>query len=281
MGIRNSKKERLHRLESKSLDARFIQEIQKGLNCSPFEAHAVLEVVKELYLPFFDEAAPMAPPGKITLMVVAAEEPAGKPLAQCAQVPVCLSLHRGREDDRLLHKHGSQVFRRARIADLCQEALSQGGLLTREDLAFHVFFCSPRTISRDLAALRAQNPSAPMPLRSVVHDIGPMLTHRVEIVRLALQGKTTTQIRDATRHCPEAISNYVSTFTRCAQLASKGIQPGQIAFLLRRSRALVESYLDLLEACQSEPTMAYHLEQLLSLGRAPSKKNGGGAEDGL
>lgn len=274
MGIRNAKKEQLGRLENKTLDARFVHAIEEGMNCSPFEARAILAVVKELYLPFFDEASPMAPPGKVTLMVVGVDELAGKPLAECERVPVCLSVHRGPEDDRLLQTRGSQAFRRARIADLCQEAMSQGGLLTREDLAYHIFFCSPRTISRDLAALRKQEPARPLPLRSIVHDIGPVLTHRVQIVRLALEGKTTTEIRERTHHSPEAISNYISTFTRCAQLAEKHMQSAQMAFLLRRGRSLIDSYLELLDECRSDKNMAYHLELLLHLGSAPTPKKG-------
>ena len=45
MGIRNKKRETLKRLDSKTLDAQFLQEIQHGLNCSPFEAEAVLDVL--------------------------------------------------------------------------------------------------------------------------------------------------------------------------------------------------------------------------------------------
>ena len=47
MGVRNKKRETLRRLNSKTLDARFLNEIKTGPNCSPFEAEAVLEVVKE------------------------------------------------------------------------------------------------------------------------------------------------------------------------------------------------------------------------------------------
>ena len=36
MGIRNKKQETLRRLDSKTLDARFLNEIRNGLNCSPF-----------------------------------------------------------------------------------------------------------------------------------------------------------------------------------------------------------------------------------------------------
>ena len=76
-------------------------------------------------------------------------------------------------------------LRRARIAEISQETLSQGALLTREDLAYRVFFVSARTISRDLKVLREDDVGIPLPLRSTVHDVAPVLTHRVRIVRLA------------------------------------------------------------------------------------------------
>jgi DNA-binding CsgD family transcriptional regulator len=281
MGIRNSKKEVLCRLEHKTLDARFLQIVVEGLGCSPFEGEAVLSAVKEVYFPFLEAASPSAPPGKVTLVAVCADEPAGKPVAACEKRTVCLTVHRGAQDDRLLQEEGPQAFRRARIPDLCQEALSQGALLTREDLAAHVFFVSTRTISRDLAAFRTGEPAAPLPLRSLVHDIGPVLTHRVQIVSLALEGKTTREICQAMRHSPLAVANYVSTFTRCAQLARRGMESGQIAFLLRRSRGLVERYLELLEACEGDENRRYHLEELLRLGQpAGKKKDKGGCTDG-
>lgn len=80
MGVRNKKRETLKRLDSKTLDARFLNEIRNGLNCSPFEAEAVLEVVKEVYFPFLDEQSVKAPPGKVTLIAVSADEPAGNQL---------------------------------------------------------------------------------------------------------------------------------------------------------------------------------------------------------
>jgi hypothetical protein len=163
MAIRNPKKEELQRLESKTLDAQFRTAIQEGLNCSPFEAEAVLGVVREVYFPFMGPSAGSAPPGKITLVAVCADEPAGKPIADCEKRTVCLTIHRGCEDDRLMQAKGPAAYRQARIVDLCQEAMSQGALLTREDLAYRVFFVNVRTISRDLEALRQANPETPIP----------------------------------------------------------------------------------------------------------------------
>jgi hypothetical protein len=230
--------------------------------------------VREVYFPFMEPLAGTAPPGKITLVAVCADEPAGKPVSDCEKRSVCLTVHRGIEDDRLMQTEGPAAYRQARIIDLCQEAMSQGALLTREDLAYRVFFVNVRTISRDLEALRQANPETPIPLRSTVHDIGPVLTHRVRIVRLALEGLTTTEIQQRTRHSVSSIANYLSTFTRCAQLRRRNLEAGQIAFLLRRSRKLVMEYIELLHECESDKNMAYHLNELLHLGHGGGKKNG-------
>lgn len=272
MGRRNVRREELRRLEAKTLEARFEREIREGLGCSPFEAQAVLEVVREVYYPYLDESAATAPPGRATVVAVCADEPAGKAIADCEKRTVSLTVHRGAEDDALLREKGPTAFRRERLVAVCQEALSQGVLLTREDLAYRIFFVSPRTISRDLAALREADPSMVIALRSTVRDIGPILTHRVEIVRLALEGKTTSEICTITRHSPPAVANYVATFVRCAQLAERGLQGGQIAFLLRRGKALIAQYLQLLATCETDKNRAYHLDEMLRWGEGEKKE---------
>jgi hypothetical protein len=238
-------------------------------------------VVKEVYFPFLDEESVKAPPGKVTLIAVSADEPAGKPVVDCQKQTVCLTIHRGAEDDRLLQEQGAAGFRQARILDLCQEALSQGALLTREDLAYRAFFVSTRTITRDLNVLRDKNPNLMIPLRSTIHDIGPVLTHRTKIVRLALEGQTMTQICHIMKHSPRAVNNYLATFARCVQLNRKEMQVSQIAFLLRRGKGLVQQYLDIMTECESDKNMAYHLEELLRLGTCSNgeKKSDGGPDD--
>lgn len=274
MGVRDAKREELRWLESKTLDAQFKTTICQGLNCSPFEAEAVPQVVQEVYGAALGADASGILPGQTTLVALDAEEPAGKPVAECEKRTIRLTVHRGVTDDRCLQKQKAAAFRRSRIPDLCPEALSQGALLTREDLAYRIFFVSPRTISRDLEALRKADPKTPIPLRSQVQDIGPVLTHRTQIVRLALEGKTTSQICQILRHSPAAVANYLSTFTRCAQLAKVRMQAGQIAFLLRRGRGLIQSYLALIQECRGDKNLTYHLEELLKIGQAGAFKKG-------
>jgi len=81
------------------------------------------------------------------------------------------------------------------------------------------------------------------------------------------------------RHSPRAVANYLSTFSRCVQMHRRGIEVGQIAFLVRRGPSLVRRYLDLLEMAEKDRNRRYHLDELLRLGTGWGEKklSGGGS----
>ena len=89
-----------------------------------------------------------------------------------------------------------------------------------------------------------------------------------------------TQICQIMKHSPQAVNNYLSTFARCVHLKHKDMQVGQIAFLLRRGKGLVQKYLDIVTECESDKNMTYHLEELLRLGTCSKgeKKSIGGRQ---
>ena len=277
MGIRQHQVEQLRRLHEKTLEAQFLTTVQQGLNCSPFEARAVLDVVKEVYFPFLGTDATAPPPGILTLMAVAAEEPAGKPIAQCAKRAIRVTLHRGAEDDQLLQTKGPTTFRRARIPDVLREAVDQDALLTREDLAYRVFGVAPRTISYDLAALRRQVPPPSLPLRGTVKDIGPVLTHRVTIVQHALAGQSTTEICRQTHHSPEAVAQYLALFTRVLHLHAAAFTVAEMAFLLHRSPRLIQQYVNLQTERATTPAGARQLADWQRRGPGSAAEKGGTA----
>lgn len=276
MGVRNYELEEQRRLREKTLDTQFLTLVQEGLSCSPFEARAILEVVKEVYFPLLDEQDVWAKPGILVLVAIAAEEPSGKPLRFCRKRTIRVTLHRGEEDDQILQTHGPAAFRRARIPDMLHEAVDQGALLTREDLAYRIFGVTPRTISADLAALRQQTVPPALPLRGTVHDIGPVLSHRVEIVRRALAGHSTLDICRQTTHSPDAVANYLAVFTRTAHLRASGFSLPQIAFLLHRGESLIQRYVALLEELEAIPTERQRLADWLSQGPGSSSEAGKG-----
>lgn len=89
--INNSNLYRWDRLAAKSLDHQFVNEIIQGLNCSPFEAEAVLDTVYRVFGDYFD-ASQTLKPGQTRLPVVSVRSVAifnisgtTTPLSRCVQ----------------------------------------------------------------------------------------------------------------------------------------------------------------------------------------------------
>jgi hypothetical protein len=245
--IRQPEREQINRLTVKTLDQVFIARAQEGLSCSLFEARALTDLIKEVYFPWLSQPEAIQT-GQLALTVVSADEPGHKPLKRCKMVPVILTLYAGEEDYRYRLAHepdGITALRRRQIERMAQEALDQGGLLTAEDLAFRIFNCGLRTISRDLRALTKQE--VVVPLRSQQKDAGRALSHRVQAVELYLQRHTFTQIRHKIRHSLPAIANYVITFALVVAHTRDGHSLDDIAFLMQISPALVREYQRLYE----------------------------------
>jgi hypothetical protein len=264
------------RLNAKTLDSMFRRRIEEGANCSPFVSQAILAAVKEVYSIGPEDAGEQHGLGQIRLLVVAAEEPAGKSLEECQKVTVLLTLDAGQEDFQVRVSHGVEGLRRARILRVTAEAREQGGLLSYEDLAFRLFNCGVRTIVRDIQALHRRDIA--VPTRGQQQDIGPGQTHRVQAVRLYLQGLEANEIARRLYHTIASIDNYVTTFSRVAFLASKGYSDDAIAFVIRRSTPLVAAYRKLLAEFQAKPSARRRLKEIL--GRAdttamPAAKKGG------
>jgi hypothetical protein len=159
--------------------------------------------------------------------------------------PVLLTLYAGEEDHEDRLKHGVAALRQRQIERMANEALDQGALLTGEDLAFRIFNCGLRTISRDLKALAEKG--VVVPLRSQQKDAGRALTHRVQVVEMYLKRYTFTQIRQRMRHSLLSIANYVITFALVVAHTRDGHNIDEIAFLMQISVGLVRQYQELYE----------------------------------
>jgi len=256
------------RLKAKTLDSMFRCRIEEGANCSPFVSQAILGAVKEIF--------PIEPEvndgqlglGQLLLLVVAAGEPAGKPLEQCQKVTVRLTLDAGQEDFQLRLAHGVEGLRRARILRITEEAREQGGLLSYEDLAFRLFNCGLRTIVRDVQAIRRHE--LEVPTRGQQQDMGPGQTHRVQAVRLYLQGLEPNEIARRLYHTLASIENYITTFARVVILVGRRYTDDEIAFVIRRSSPLVAAYRKLYDEYQAKPSAQRRLQEILARVEAPA-----------
>jgi hypothetical protein len=255
------RQQRQQRLDAKTLDNLFRRRIEEGANCSPFVSAAILQIVKEVFPLEPDDLGKQLDLGQVKLLVAAAHEPAGKALEQCQKVTVLLTPD-AHEDGALRARDGITGLRRSRILRLATEALDQGGLLSYEDLGYRLLNCGLRTIVRDVAALRRRG--LEVPTRGPQQDIGPGQTHRVQAVRLFLQGKEPKEIARTLYHSLSSIENYVTTFARVVFLADKGYGTDEIAFVIRRSSALVAAYRQLYEQFRGQRSAQPRLREIVA-----------------
>jgi len=266
--INNTSKQLWDRLSAKQLDQQFTQHITAGLNCSPFEAEAVLQAVQQVYAPLF-ECSPNPRPGQILLPVVSVEVPPGPRLVDSRQVLALLTLEDLQEDLPVRKAGGVLALRRHRLVRICHEALQQGGVLTLEDIAYRLFNCGQRTLCRDLQVLRQQHIN--VPLRSTIKDMGRALSHRRLIVELWLGGKEYSEIARSSHHSVPSVQNYVEKFKRVALLAQQHLDLDTLAFLARISKPLAQSYLQLLQL--KNKAVQHRLKELTPANKKKTRSN--------
>jgi hypothetical protein len=240
--INNSSLQIFHRLSQKQLNTQFVNEIMHGMQCSPFEASAILDSVYKVYGDYFQSNGTLRP-GQLHFQVLCIENNPSIKLADSKQVTVTLTLDDPKEDLSIREKFGVIGLRLHRIQRLCDEAFQQGGLLTVEDLAYRLLNCGQRTLCRDLRSLREQN--IMLPLRSTIKDMGRTISHRSLIIKEWLKGKEYSDITKDTFHSVASVQNYVNKFKKVVALSEEGYDVHTIGFLVKISAQLVEEYFNI------------------------------------
>jgi uncharacterized protein DUF1670 len=266
--INNTSFAHWNRLQAKSLDSQFKNEMVTGLNCSPFEAEAIVEKVHEIYNPLLETSQGLKP-GQIQLMVIDASVAPNVPLVKAKQRLVTLTLHAGAADNEARKNGSVPVLRQKRLCRMCQEAFQQGGVLTLEDLA-NLFNCGVRTLVNDLAALRKKN--IVPPLRSTTKDMGRAITHRRMIVTLWLQGFEYSEIALKACHSVDSVANYVEKFKRCVALFASGFDVHAVALMVKLSTPLTQEFQQIHAHSQGVPHRLRELEEFLKKNRVRNIK---------
>lgn len=258
--INNSSLQKWDRLKQKQLDTLFVNTLIQGMNCSNFEAMAILNQVYDIYQPFFDNSATLKS-GQVIFEVVSTENSPKIPLAQCKLVRATLTLDGGEEDLTVREAEGVIGLRRHRLERICNEAFQQGGLLTVEDIANRLLNCGERTLCRDIAYFKEHD--IILPLRSTIKDMGKAITHRVMIVKQWLEGKEFFEISRNTHHSVKSVANYVDKFKRIICLAKDNYEINAISFFVKLSPSLTQKYYELYSQGKIAPHREFELEELL------------------
>ncbi len=189
-------------------------------------------------------------------------------------VRVDLTIDGGIEDLDLQRVQGSQSLRQHRVLRLTEEAYSQGGLLTQEDIG-RLLQVSSRTIRSDIHDLMLDGNT--VHTRGFDHDIGRGTSHKTRIVDLYLQGLTYDEIMRKSRHSAHAVKRYVCTFGRMLLLRSRDVSAiGELSRLLQLSERVTQEYIELYDRYLDNGHWPKVYKDLVNQLTAlyPSKKNG-------
>jgi hypothetical protein len=260
------------RLFLKNMDQQFLKRIEEGMGCAPFVSEAILEVVHNVYFSLFNSPDNLTP-GKINYTCVSRNEAVPTPISKAELVTVILTLDAGESDLKIRQKEGVQGLRQERIIRMCSEAYNQGGLLTVEDLAYRILNAGERTIVRDLKEIRIKGDNPP--LRSTIKDMGRTITHKKLIIKNWLKGDELSDLKRKYNHSFSAIENYINKFKRVVFLSHENKPIEQIAYLLKISVILAESYLEIWKN-HSEKALPHRKNEILELiGTNTGKKKKG------
>jgi hypothetical protein len=135
----------------------------------------------------------------------------------------------------------------------CYETYEQGGVLTLFDLSL-ISGMSEHYAGELLREYEAQQGKV-VPTRGTVHDMGPSVTHKAEVIRRWLRHESAAQIARVLEHSQEAVDRYIGDFQKVRLLAQK-FPAVELPSLTGLSASVVKQYLELL--AQYEPTLALY-----------------------
>ena len=267
------------RLRTKTVEQMFLNSIQEGANCPPFVARAILKVAKSTFnlAESGCNDSRKIKPGQMKVLGVSASEPPGKSLKECTLAEAVITLDAGIEDQltRLEHgKNGVTTLRRKRLLRITSEAVEQNVLLTREDIAYRILNCGIHTVTRDVQYF--QNLGICVPLRGSQKDIGPTLTHKVQIVNWYIKRMQPSEIARRTYHSLEAVERYILNFAKVTYLSfqyRETLSPSEIAFLVGISERLVREYQSLYQKYNNR-YYRERLREIVSLAKGSSTRVG-------
>ena len=170
----------------------------------------------------------------------------GKRIKDTSLTPVVLTLVQN--CDALDRAHGKRLreIKKEATARLCREAFEQDGCLTETEIAVMLKISQP-TVGRYLREYEQENKTV-LPRRGTIHDMGPTLTHKKIIIeKLFIEQKTVQQTARETYHSFRAIERYITSFKQILLCHRKGMNLDEIAYSVRKTKNLVQEYLNIID----------------------------------
>jgi hypothetical protein len=246
------------RIEKRSLPDLLVHKFltEYGYDHGPVIARAIVEDILATIERCYPER--VSPKTVVWLAVRLEAQGRQKGISVSDLVPVQLRMYTGSEiellTDPVLRKgrQARRAFNRARFARWCFEAYEQGGVLTQLDLSL-LSGLSAHYVSKVLREYEMETGEI-VPTRGTVHDLGPAVTHKGEVVRRWLRHQSPVQIARETKHSQASVDRYIADYQKVRLLAQK-IPFADLPALTGLSAGVVDQYMELLEDFEPDLTL--------------------------
>jgi hypothetical protein len=156
-------------------------------------------------------------------------------------------------DQKLLGQQAAKrTFNQHRFARWCQDAYDQGAVLTLFDLSL-LSGLGEGQVGYLLRQYQDEH-QLTLPLRGTVHDIGPAVSHKAEVIRRFLRGHSHDTIARDLNHTQQAVDIYIKDYEVTRKLVQK-FPIKDIPALSCRSMSLVKEHVKLIR--QYEPDLTF------------------------
>jgi len=243
------------RFEKRSLPNLLVHKFltEYGYDHGPVIARAIVEDI----LATVERCHPERIPPKTVVWLAVRREWKGqrKGLAVSDLVPVQLRMVIEQEIDLLMSPRlrgefkACRAFNRARYARWCQDAFKQGGVLTLLDLSL-ISGLSEHYVGELLREYETQTGQI-VPTRGTVHDMGPSVTHKAEVIRRWLRRESPARIARGLKHSQNAVDRYIADFEKVRLLAQK-VPLNELPAFTGLSKSVIEQYIALLRQYESQ-----------------------------
>jgi hypothetical protein len=165
---------------------------------------------------------------------------------QTQLTPVILDLLPTQEIQDRANGLSPRQARSQTVVRLFQQAYEQDGLLTNAEVAL-LLKVSPSTVSTYARQWEKEHQSL-LPRRGTLHDMGPTLTHKRQILeKLVFEGKAVQTVCQETHHSVSSVLRYSTNFKQVLLCRRKNLANADIAFATKLSLRLVEEYQRLID----------------------------------
>jgi hypothetical protein len=222
-------------------------------------AEVMIQRILETMEPFL-QPLPLLRPGQVLWMAVRRDQHKHtfEWMKDTPKVPVVLDLVADEDLQALAEGEPLIHIRRRRHARCLDQTLAQGGVLAQSDLVA-LTLASGGQVEGDIQHVQKVEERL-LPYRGSVQDIGPTMSHKVEVARLLEAGYLEPDIarKLSPVHDLRSVERYAQAYKNVLKLLDKDLAPEEIAGILSMSLGLLRRYMEIVQEHHPEVLAKNH-----------------------